>query len=57
MEEKWDSALREIVTGLYQVRRLVEKEAPKCREASVTLTKIDEAAMWAKSIPLDMDSE
>lgn len=43
-----------VIGTLYQVRRFIEKEMPKCREASLAITKLDEAAMWYKQIPVEL---
>lgn len=42
----------EVVSNLYAIRRTIEKNSFDCREKSLALTKLDEACMWYKSIPV-----
>ena len=42
-----------IVGDLYMIRRKLEASS-NCRETSLSITKIDEAAMWIKQIPVQM---
>ena len=44
-----------VKTCIWTARRKIEKECPKCREASLAITKLDEAAMWYDQIPVPID--
>lgn len=46
-----------VVAGLYSIRRTIERNSPNSREKSLALTKIDEACMWYKQIPIVMEEE
>lgn len=54
---KSDEPMTEIVGHIYWARRGIDKHLPSCREASLALTKLDEAVMWLKSIPVEIDAE
>lgn len=45
----------EVVGDIYATRRKVMKNFEPCRERSLVLTKLDEAAMWARNLPIDME--
>lgn len=52
-EAKKDPSTK-IVGDIYTVRREVEKTYPPSRERSLVLTKLDEATMWLRSIPIEV---
>lgn len=55
MEGNQERVVREAVSKLYEIRRNLEKDIPNSRERSLSITKIDEAAMWIKQIPVKID--
>lgn len=51
-----EEAVHETVSDIWRIRRRLEKGFHRSRELSLTLTKLDEAAMWAKQIPIELDA-
>lgn len=56
-EPKQVSTMNDCVSDIYMIRRKIQKELPDEWERMLALSKLDEAAFWIKSIPVDMDSE
>lgn len=54
MEAKREDPTPKILGDIYMIRRRVEKSYSSGRERSLVLTKLDEAAMWLKTIPVEV---
>lgn len=55
MKHPVEDMISKSVSDLYSIRRRLEKNSPDCRETDLAITKLDEAAMWIKQIPIPLD--
>ena len=53
--EEHGKLVGEVVGDIYAMRRKVLETFDPCRERSLVLTKLDEAALWARNLPIEMD--
>jgi len=54
-DEEYEQVLRETRRDIYAIRHTLERFFKPSRELSLTLTKLDEACMWSRQIPFELE--
>lgn len=53
LNKKWAEEMNDVKDEIIAVKKHLERCAPPSRERSLAITKLDEAWMWTRFIPIE----